>query len=172
MVSPVTVRQWAQKGWLKAELTAGGHRRFLIAEVKRFARERGLTLQLPDDDQRQRILIVDDNEKLAGYLVELFHHLPDAPEVEVAYDGFEAGGKVEAFQPHIVLLDLMMPGLDGFTVCKRLKQDPTTRAIRIIAMTGYASPENIQHILEAGAEACLVKPFEKQDLLDALGISP
>jgi excisionase family DNA binding protein len=64
MVSPITVRGWALRGLLKAEVTPGGHRRFLVAEVERFARERS-----SQDRQRpQRVLIVDDNQSLARYL--------------------------------------------------------------------------------------------------------
>lgn len=169
MVSPVTVRQWAQKGWINAETTAGGHRRFLMPEVERFARERGLNLQFPAN-QNLSILIVDDNVELAGYLSELLGNLDRPIDIELASDGFEAGRKVESFKPDIVLLDLMMPGLDGFEVCKRLKAEPSTLAIRIIAMTGFYSQENIDRIIQAGAEICLAKPFKSEVLLDAIGL--
>ena len=69
MVSPITVRQWAQKGWLEAQTTPGGHRRFLHRHVELFARNRGLTLNQGGDDST-RILIVDDDEQISGFLVE------------------------------------------------------------------------------------------------------
>ena len=169
MVSPVTVRQWAQKGLLDAENTPGGHRRFLRREVENFARKRGLTLQLPDQGAL-RILVVDDDRLVAESLMALFEELPEPISVEVAYDGFDAGRKVLAFQPNIVLLDLVMHGLDGFQVCARLKSDPTTKAVRIIAMTGHPSQENIQRIVEAGAEVCLSKPLDIPTLLRVIGL--
>ena len=168
LVAPVTVRQWAQRGELKALVTPGGHRRFRLDEVERFGRQRGLTLQFPD--KVRRVLVVDDDPQLSGYLVELLGGLSEPIETEVARDGFDAGRKVLTFRPDIVLLDLMMAGLDGFEVCRRLKQDAATSAVRIIAMTGYPSPGNIERISAAGAEACLAKPISVRAFLDAIGL--
>jgi len=169
MVSPITVRQLAQKGALTAQTTPGGHRRFMSHDVERFAKERGLSLQLPDDN-RLRVLVVDDDKQLSGYLSELLRSLPLDIVVDTADDRFSAGRIVQKFLPNIILLDLMMPGLDGFQVCKRLKADPTTKAIRIIAMTGFPSQENINRIIARGAEACLHKPIDKDALLSLLGV--
>ena len=168
MVSPVTVRQWAQKGQLHAQTTPGGHRRFTHEEVERFAREYGIALRATADE-RLRILVVDDDPQFAGYLVELLSDLPGDVLVETAHDGFEAGRKIATFQAHIVLLDLMMPGMNGFDVCRMLKDDPATRATRIIALTAHPSQQNTDQILAAGAEACLGKPLDPETLFDAIG---
>lgn len=168
MVSPVTVRQWAHKGWLEATLTAGGHRRFRRTEVERFARERGLRLDLGEGGGT-RLLVVDDDPQLARYVTELVKGEPRVRAVAAARDGFEAGLKVRAFQPDVVLLDLLMPEMDGFAVCRRLRGAPDTRHIRIFGMTGYPSPENEQRILAAGAEVCLAKPVDRDQLLTLLG---
>lgn len=168
MVSPVTVRQWAQKGDLKALVTPGGHRRFRLCDVETFGHQRGMSIRF--GQEVRRVLIVDDDPQLNGYLVELLGSLAEPVETEVATDGFDAGRKVLMFRPEVVLLDLMMPGLDGFEVCRRLKEDPSTSAVRIIAMTGYPSPGNIERIRAAGAEACLAKPISIQVLLDAIGL--
>lgn len=169
MVSPVTVRQWAQKGQLHALTTPGGHRRFTRQEVERFAREYDIALQ-PSAGDGMRILIVDDDRQFAGYLVELLSGVSGDIVVETAGDGFEAGRKVETFQAHVVLLDLMMPGMNGFEVCRLLKDEPATKATRIIALTAYPSQENVEKILAAGAEVCLGKPIEADSLLAAIGI--
>jgi excisionase family DNA binding protein len=169
MVSPVTVRQWAQKGQLHALTTPGGHRRFTHQEVERFAREHGISLQRSADG-KLRILVVDDDEQFSGYLVELLTGLSDDVVVETARDGFDAGRKIETFRAHVVLLDLMMPGMNGYEVCRVLKTEPATRATRIIALTACPSPENVDLILAAGAEACLGKPLDTDALLTAIGI--
>lgn len=169
LVAPVTVRQWAQKGWIKAELTGGGHRRFLRSEVERFARERGLNLHRPAPGGI-RLLVVDDDPQLVRYLTELLKGEEGIAAVDGAGDGFDAGLKVRTFQPDVVLLDLMMPDVDGFAVCKLLKDGPDTRHIRIFAITGYPSPENEQRILDAGAEVCLAKPVDRDQLLGLLGL--
>ena len=169
MVSPVTVRQWAQKGLLKAVTTAGGHRRFMAEDVDAFAKERGIQ---PQSKGSIRVLVVDDNRSFARYLVDLLATLPESIVVSTAHDGFDAGRKVHLFNPDIVLLDLKMPGLDGFAVCQQIKDDPVSQDIRVIAMTGYFTPENELKIRQAGAEACLSKPFDKQVLFQAMGLDP
>ena len=171
MVSPVTVRAWAARGELVAQTTAGGHRRFLRGELERFARARGLRLldsRIASDAGALRILVVDDDAAFADFVAELLRE--QGAEVLVAPDGFAAGRAVERWQPAIVLLDLRMPGLDGFDVCRALKASPTTRDIRVLAVTGYPTPENMAAILAAGAEACFGKPLDTAQLLRALGL--
>jgi len=170
MVSPTAVRQWAEKGELSALLTPGGHRRFLPSEVERFARSRGITLNLCESEDL-RVLIVDDDEGMSLFLTELLESVDDSVLAETANNGFAAGLKVRKLKPQIVLLDLMMPGLDGFQVCRLLKSDPATKSIRIIVMTGYASPENVESAILAGAEACISKPIDTDDLMQRLGLS-
>ena len=169
MVSPATLRIWAEKGEIKALTTPGGHRRFLPAEVKRFAAKRGLT----SDEMAQKkmsILIVDDEVQLTTYLRKLFKKYSDVVDVEVANNGFDAGVKVNELEPDVILLDLMMPGLDGFSVCQQIKSSSLTSDMRVIAMTGFPSPGNVEKILSLGAEACLSKPIDKGELLKLIGI--
>jgi CheY-like chemotaxis protein len=78
--------------------------------------------------------------------------------------------KVESFRPHALLLDLMMPGMDGFEVCRRLRARPTLNHVRIVAMTGFPSPDNVERIMAAGADACLPKPLDTERLLAELGL--
>ena len=77
-----------------------------------------------------------------------------------AADGFEAGRLVATFRPDVVLLDLRMPGLDGFQVCRTIKGDSETAATVVIAMTGYHTVETEARIVECGAVRCLSKPIE------------
>lgn len=174
-VSPVTIRQWAQKGMIDAEFTPGGHRRFLLPEIERFAAEYGISLHEDAHGDVKRLLIVDDDEQLAQYMVELLATIAADQgtelQVEVADDGFEAGGKIFRFRPDILLLDLLMPGMDGFSVCQSLKKNSETRSIRVIAMTGLATDENVERIIKAGAEACLVKPIARDALIEVLKLA-
>lgn len=170
MVSPVTVRQWAQKGLLPARTTAGGHRRFYRQDIEVFAKERGIDLAESSSGLNlNRLLIVDDDRTLNGFLCALFEtELPDV-EVFSAFDGFEAGRKVSALKPGVVLLDIMMPGVDGVQVCKSLKSDPATEAIRVVAMTGHHSAELEAQILNSGAEVLLIKPFDSATVIRECG---
>lgn len=170
MVSGAAVRRWAEKGEINALTTPGGHRRFLYSDVQRFADERNFVLQ-GSSRNRLRILIVDDDKHFSGYLMKLLGKYPEQAEVDVANDGFAAGIKVRDFKPDVVLLDLMMPGMNGFQVCELLKSFNGGNLIRVIAMTGYPSPENVEKILSLGAEACLSKPVDRVELLEKLGIT-
>ena len=154
---------WAQKGLLPSETTPGGHRRFLLRDVEQF-RSRGGQRQ----DAPLRVLVVEDDVQVMDYLLELLPEMSHPLVVETARDGFEAGSKLLSFAPDVVLLDLMMPGMNGWDVCRRVKSDPATAAIRVIAMTGYPSELNVRKILEAGAEYCLSKPIDADKLAHIL----
>jgi excisionase family DNA binding protein len=171
MVNPVTVRQWAARGLLRSLTTPGGHRRFLPSDVEEFARGRGATPVPRTSGRPDRILIVDDDAQVARFISDLIRSRDPQVETQTAQDGFEAGLKVESFRPHALVLDLMMPGMDGFEVCRRLRARPTLNNVRIVAMTGFPSPENVERILAAGANACLPKPLEPDRLLSELGLS-
>ena len=166
MVSPITVRGWAQKGLLKAEVPPGGHRRFRLEEVARFARQWNPT----GNKGALRILIVDDDRAVVGFLKELLDGGEHDTVVDTAYDGFEAGQKVHTFQPDVILLDLMMPGIKGAEVCRQVKQMPGHANVRVIAMSGYLSPEHEAELLAAGAECCLAKPMDIERLLRQIGL--
>ena len=159
-VSTETVRQWAKSGQLPAETTLGGHRRFNVEDVERFA----ATLQSKSTNTRQiRVLIVDDNEQFVGFVEELLKTFSEEIIVGKAFDGLEAVDKLEAFNPDILLLDLVMPNIEQIVdVCHTLKENQTTKHIRIIAITGFTSnvTGSVAHLLKAGAEAVLAKPFD------------
>lgn len=166
MVSPVTVRAWSQKGLLQAEVTPGGHRRYRREEVERFARQWNPV----GNKGPLRVLIVDDDRAVVGFLKELLDDDRYDTVVETAYDGFEAGGKMHVFLPDIVLLDFMMPGIRGVDVCRQIKQLPGPGNVRVIAMSGYLSPEIEAELLAAGAECCLAKPVDTRRLLQLMGL--
>ncbi|MDP3878515.1 MAG: response regulator [Methylobacter sp.] len=164
MVSPVTVRAWAQKGLLPSETTRGGHRRFLRESVELFAKQTKATLPAKE----LRVLVVDDNRQVSGFLLEWLTGLDEPLIVDTAANGFEVGSKIHTFEPDVILLDPMMPGIDGFMVYRQIKDNPETRDIRVIAMTGHLSPENQQRILATGAETCVTNPLDTQFLLGLL----
>ena len=105
-----------------------------------------------------RILVVDDhptNLKLARLLLE-----SEGYEVRGAKDAEEALAALERFQPRAILMDLQLPGMDGLELTRRLKADPRTRAIRIIAVTSYAMVGDQERALAAGCDAYAAKPID------------
>ena len=143
-----------------------------MRDVEEFARSRGSTPAPRNSGRPERGLNVDDDGQVGLFDSEIIRTRDPKVAIEIARDGFEAGVKVESFRPHALLLDLMMPGMDGFEVCRRLRARPTLNHVRIIAMTGFPSAENVERILSAGADACLPKPLDPERLLVELGLTP
>lgn len=156
-VSVPTIRRWVKEARLRGFTTPGGHVRLELDEFRRFLRAHGMPAY-PTAAPETRILIADDEPEILGLLADFLAGDPRHPKVETAADGYEALIKVGLFRPHLLILDVLMPQLDGIRVCRRLKAEPETRAIRILGITGH--PESIPALMAAGAEACLAKPLE------------
>ncbi|MDX1390055.1 MAG: response regulator [Acidobacteriota bacterium] len=165
-VSPLSIINWVNAGRLPAFRTPGGHRRIRREDLIRFMRENGMPL--PDDlregSGRPKVLVVDDEASIREVLSEHLASRSKAYEVMTAADGFEAGRLVATFRPDVVLLDLRMPGMDGFQVCRTIKADPDSSSTTVIAMTGYYTPETEAKILDCGAIRCVAKPVEPATL--------
>lgn len=161
-VSPLSIINWVNAGRLLAFRTPGGHRRIRRDDLARFMRENGIPLpdELRDGSGRPRVLVVDDEASIRNVIAENLVGRPNPYDVMAAADGFEAGRLVATFRPDVVLLDLRMPGLDGFHVCRTIKADPESSSTLVIAMTGYHTPETETRIVECGALRCLAKPIE------------
>lgn len=111
-----------------------------------------------------KVLVVDDNaqnrELLEAYMEEL-----ENVRTESAVNGEEALAKVAADKPDLILLDVMMPKLSGFEVCKRLKGDPKTKHIPIIMVTALHEMSDIERGVEVGTDDFITKPVNRVDLL-------
>jgi len=147
-VSPLSIINWVNAGRLPAFRTPGGHRRIRREDLIRFMRDN----------------VVDDEASIREVLTEHLTTRAKPYEVMAAADGFEAGRLVATFKPDVVLLDLRMPGMDGFQVCRTIKADPETSSTVVIAMTGYYTAETEARILECGAMRCIPKPIEPSAL--------
>jgi CheY-like chemotaxis protein len=114
-------------------------------------------------ERKSRILIADDNstnvELLEVYLADL-----DC-DMAVAVDGRDTLDKVASFKPDLILLDVMMPKLSGFEVCKKLKDDPKTRGIMILMVTALNESGDIERGVNAGTDDFLSKPVNKTELV-------
>lgn len=162
-----TVINWIEQGKLLAYKTPGGHRRVKEEDLVHFLKE--YHMPIPGDlvkKEKRRILIVDDDRVVVDLIVRALKKLKRKCEVDTAFDGFEAGRKLITFEPDLVILDLMLPGIDGFKVCKNIRKDKKTKHIKVLAITGYDSPENRKKIFASGANDYLAKPLEVDDLLE------
>ncbi len=120
------------------------------------------------DTPRHTVLIVDDNPQNLE-LLEVY--VEDMPEVRVvtATNGLEALQRVAEESPDLILLDIMMPKMSGFEVCKRLKSDPKTRDIVIIMVTALNETGDVERAAECGTDDYLSKPIDRTALVNQVG---
>jgi len=110
------------------------------------------------------VLVVEDKVSLTQMLQFLF--LSKGLDVEIAYDGIEAMEKINTLRPDLVLLDIMMPKMDGFEVLKKLKDSPDTAGIPIIMLTARKSKQDMDRARELGAVEYITKPFKAVEVVD------
>src|SRR5882724_4917178 len=158
-----TIRYYTDIGLLKAAMTTeGGHRLYEEAptmdrlnKIKKMV-AKGMTLpeiqtHIDEEMSTKKILVVDDEPEIVDFIKDLLAGtIPH--KLESASDGFIAGKLVHQFGPDLVILDLLLPGVDGFQVCKSIREDPDSKNVKILAVTGYDSPEIRTKILDSGAD--------------------
>jgi two-component system CheB/CheR fusion protein len=121
----------------------------------------------PAASARRRIVVVDDNVDAAESLALLLQH--DGHEVQVAHDGHAALDVARGFQPDVVLLDIGLPGLNGYDVARRLRVDPAVPALTLVALTGFGQDEDRRRTSAAGFDHHLTKPVEYDALAELIG---
>ncbi len=134
----------------------------------------GKVVEAPVQIEKQRILIVEDNPDIIDILELFLSTISKNLEVVTAHSGFEALDAIKNQLPHLMILDVMMPGMNGFEVIERLRKAPDTARIPILVLTGYS--EAVSRARAAGAQDVLLKPFDKavftEKLMKLLKTSP
>jgi len=174
-VSPKTIINWIEAGHIEAYKTVGGHRRIKKSDLENFMRKQGIPI--PEEEiisERKRILIVDDDAIIVETIVQALEEEEYDYEIVSASDGFEAGLQVNHFKPHLLILDIMMPDIKGYDVCKRIKTNKETKDIKIIVLSAYLDDERFKKMKEYGADLCFSKPLPlpqlKEEVAKALGL--
>ncbi|MFH1122898.1 MAG: response regulator [Pseudomonadota bacterium] len=175
-VSPKTIINWIDAGHIDAYRTVGGHRRIKQSHLEDFMRKQGIPI--PEEEplgERKRILIVDDDPIIVETIVLALEEDEHDYEIISAADGFEAGLQVNHFKPHLLILDIMMPDIKGFEVCKRIKSDQKTKETKIIVLSAYLDEEKFKKMKENGADLCFSKPLPlpqlKKEVAQLLGLA-
>ncbi|NLV41346.1 MAG: response regulator [Candidatus Hydrogenedentes bacterium] len=167
-VTADTIRKWAEAGRIRVFKTPGGHRRIRRDDLMRFLRENSIPIHEDLDNSGVRLLVVDDEKAVISVIRRFLERSSTPFQIEVAMDGFEAGRLVATFRPDVIFLDLRLPGIDGFEVCRRIKTNAESSSSHVLAMTGYYEGEVAQRVIELGADMLLQKPFTPDDLRRAL----
>jgi excisionase family DNA binding protein len=167
----VTLWKYVKAGEIKTFKTPGGQYRILKTDLEDFMKNKGIYPYALEAPAEKRVLVVDDDPKIRKLLKRVLGS--NGYQLDYAADGFEAGIKTMKFQPHLVILDLFMPKIDGFEVCERLKKNPDTASTKILAISGMDTEENRQRVLRCGADIFLPKPLDikriKNEIRNILG---
>ncbi len=172
-VHHTTVICWINEKKVPAYVTPGGHRRVKKEDLLDFMRRYGIPIPETLARNNKRILIVDDDRSALDELSSALS--AEGFEVDLASSGFEAGKKVYVSKPDLILLDFMMPGMDGFEVCSILKKDKEAASIPVIAITALNGGDEVERIKKCGVKVYFSKPLDLARLIkvvkDILAVS-
>ncbi|OGR80173.1 MAG: hypothetical protein A2X32_05900 [Elusimicrobia bacterium GWC2_64_44] len=158
-VAHTTVIRWIGEGKIKAHETPGGHRRIEKQDLLDFLKRFNLPVPASFADSRYRVLVVDDETLMLAMIRKTFEEYADEIDLCLAERGMAALLMIGKSQFDLVILDVVMPDMDGIEVCKALKRNPDTAGVRIVAITGKQLSEEQEEYLQKNTEGLLKKPF-------------
>ncbi|MEW6326761.1 MAG: response regulator [Thermodesulfobacteriota bacterium] len=167
-VARTTITRWIDEGLLSAFVTPGGHRKLRREELLNFLASKDAVPPEAVSPGKKHILVVDDNPYDLKLFEAAFLIAKDRYQVHTAGDGFKAIYKIGKVNPEVVVLDLMMPNMDGFEVCTRIKSNEYTKHIKVIVTTAHAGEEHRKRALECGADAFFAKPLDWTALIEKI----
>ena len=159
-VNPTTVQNWVRENKLRAFVTPGGHRRVRREDLIVFMKKFGMPLPRGLENEHRLVLVVDDEQDICNLLVSLIESSGENLEVAAVHSGVEALLFIGERKPDLVILDIMIPGMNGIDVCQKLRSNPSTENIKVVAITGSHNPEIKDRILDAGADLFCTKPLD------------
>jgi len=166
-VSQQTIIRCFDNGQLKGFRVPGSRFRRIPREaLYRFMKDNGIPTDALESGKRKVLLVDDDTE-----LVELMSKVLDEDgrfEVRIATTGFDAGMMVKEYRPDLIVLDVMLPDINGKEVCHRVRADNTLEDVRILCISGMVEEEKIQELKLSGADEFLHKPFDIEELIDRM----
>ncbi len=161
--------RWVKARFLRSFQTGGGQQRILPGDLRVFMASRGMPIPTELLQGAVRIAIVDDMEPVRRALRQSVAALIPGAVIFEAADGFEAGVLIGAHRPHVVLLDLVMPGLNGVEVCRRLRADESLAEVQVVGVTGRRDPALRAELMSLGVHRILDKPVSSGMLAETFG---
>ena len=164
-VSQQTIIRCFDNGSLKGFRVPGSRfRRIPRHELYSFMRDNGIPTDALESGKR-KALIVDDDQDLVELLADAFAR-DGRFDVKTANNGFDAGMLVKEFRPDVVVLDIMLPDINGKEVCQRVRGDKTLEQVKIICISGMVEQDKIADLRAAGADDFMQKPFQVDKLME------
>jgi excisionase family DNA binding protein len=166
-VSQQTIIRCFDSGQLKGFRVPGSRfRRIPREQLYSFMRDNGIPTDALESGKR-RVLIVDDDQELVELIVDVLEK-DGRFEVRTVNNGFDAGMMVKEYHPDLIVLDVMLPDINGKEVCQRVRSDKSMDDVRIICISGMVEEEKIEDLKSAGANDFLHKPFEVETLIERM----
>jgi excisionase family DNA binding protein len=165
-VQPSTVIKWANQNLLLTYTTPGGHRRIKETDLLNFIKQ--YRIPVPDELQKpvRRVLVVDDEKDIGQLVVRAFRKAAKGVEAEWIQDGVEALLSVGKNPPDLIILDVIMPNVDGCRVLATLRSDPRTQKVKVVGITGqpHLAPDKLG-FMRRHTDAFFFKPFTIKELV-------
>jgi two-component system, OmpR family, response regulator len=164
-VSQQTIIRCFDNGSLKGFRVPGSRFRRIPRDLLyAFMKDNGIPTDALESGKR-KVLIVDDDQELVELMVDVFAR-DGRFDIKTANNGFDAGMLVKEFRPDLVVLDVMLPDINGREVCQRVRLDPTMETVKIICISGMIERDKIADLQAAGANDFMNKPFAVEALLE------
>ena len=166
-VSQQTIIRCFDNGQLKGFRVPGSRFRRIPREaLYKFMKDNGIPTDALESGKR-KVLLVDDDVELVELILKFLED-DGRFETRVAQNGFDAGMMVKEYHPDLIVLDVMLPDINGKDVCHRVRADATLEDVRILCMSGMVEEDKIQELKLAGADDFIHKPFEVEALIDRM----
>jgi excisionase family DNA binding protein len=166
-VSQQTIIRCFDNGQLKGFRVPGSRFRRIPREaLYKFMKDNGIPTDALESGKR-KVLLVDDDHELVEVMTRFL--VDDGRfEVKTAGNGFDAGMMVKEYRPDIIVLDVMLPDINGKEVCHRVRADNTLEEVRILCISGMIEEDKIQELRLSGADDFMNKPFDAEALIDRM----
>ncbi len=162
-VSQQTIIRCFDSGRLKGFRVPGSRfRRIPREELLRFMRDNEIPTDRMESGKR-RILVVDDDDQIVELFVDLLGS-DNRYELRTASTGYDAGIVTESFKPDLMILDFMLPDINGNVVCETVRKNAALNGMKVIIVSGVVNQSDIDGLLESGADEFIKKPFNIEDL--------
>jgi excisionase family DNA binding protein len=166
-VSQQTIIRCFDNGQLKGFRVPGSRFRRIPREMLyKFMKDNGIPTDALESGKR-KVLLVDDDVELVELMTKVLEE-DGRFEVRIATTGFDAGMMVKEYRPDLIVLDVMLPDINGKEVCQRVRADSTLEDVRILCISGMIEEDKIQDLKLSGADDFLPKPFDAENLIDRM----
>ena len=166
-VSQQTIIRCFDNGQLKGFRVPGSKFRRIPREaLYKFMKDNGIPTDALESGKR-KVLLVDDDADLVDLMTKVLEE-DGRFEVRIASNGFDAGMMVKEYRPDLIILDVMLPDINGKEVCHRVRSDSSLEEVRIICISGLIEDDKVSELKLAGADAFLHKPFDVDHLIEQM----